>query len=164
MLLTTETAQPNAAGPPCASSSCSRHLTALSVQSSSKPCRRVRVTPLQCCFLGLSGHGVVFSILKGSTSGGSCSWRNLFCSLLSCSLPVCPPLMEAEKSSMSDLRESRLKPNNTYSEREKCGTTPIPRQWWKHGIDRLMFSSDYQYLLSSSPTFLLVACSMLCLV
>lgn len=45
------------------------------------------------------GHHVVFGVLGGSTSGGSCSWRNLFC-FVPCfhALSLSPPLMKAEKS------------------------------------------------------------------
>ena len=45
------------------------------------------------------GCDVVFSVLGGSTSGGSCSWRNLFC-FVPCfhALSLSPLLMKAEKS------------------------------------------------------------------
>lgn len=130
LLLTTETAQPKAAGPQCASGSCSGDLTALFTPEQLKALQRGEGhTPAVLLSQPVWGHGVVFGVLKGSTSGGSCTWRNLCCSLLLCSFPVYSPLMEAEKSSMSDFREIYLKPNSTYLEREKCGTTLIPRQW-----------------------------------
>lgn len=123
----------------CASSSCSRHLTALLSQSNSNPCWGVRVTPLQCCFLTLCwDHDVFFGVVKGSTSGGSCSWRN-FCFV---------PCFHAPSLSALDWWKQKnpvcLTPgNNVWSptahiQREKCQTTLAPRQWWKHRNNGLL--------------------------
>lgn len=138
MLLTTGTAQPSAVGPQCACSSCSRHITALSSQSSSKPCWGVRVPPLQCCFLCpcWESHCVVFGVLKGSTSGESCRWRN-FC-FVPCFHALSLSALNWWKQKNSVCLTECLKPNSTYSERKKCQTTLIPRQCWKHRITGLL--------------------------
>lgn len=101
------------------------------------------------------GPAVVFRILGGSTSGGSCRRRNLFCFVPSFhALSLSPPHIDESRNLMSEFRKTWLNPNSTYSERGKCWTT------FKGNGE----SSNYQYLVGSLSTLLLVCCSVLCLV
>lgn len=134
---------------------------------SSKPCWGVRVTPLQRCFLSLCwGHDVVFHVHKGSTSGGSCSWRNLSFVACFCALSLSAlHWWKQKKSSVSDFRKICLKTSSTYSERGKCGTTLISRQWWKHIINGLLCFAqtiNIYWAVHLHFCWLVVACSALC--
>lgn len=135
--------------------------------SSSKPCSGGDGHTLQCCFLSRCwGHDVVLGVLKGSTSGGSCSWRS--CCFVpcfhACSLSALNWWKEKHPVSLTSGRN--IWSPTAHIQRERNVEQHLfPRQWWKHRINGLLCLAqniNIYWAIYLHFCWLVVACSVYC--